>query len=280
MSLTRVKNLLMQMGLNEYQASALTYILYLGEVKASTLSKVSGVPSSRIYNILDELVRIGLITVKPGRPATYSPRNPEDVAGALISSGIRELKERLSALERYAKEFVESSRDIYLKGAKREVAAPLLRVVSVGDVSLEETRKMYTTAKREIMVISKVFEYLPKVFEELSDAVKRGVKVRVILLDPSRLQEESRRVQEENLAMMEKEFGDRLEVRFFPDLPLRGCIIDPEGNGCALFLVEEPGVPLFLREAAITTHHNLVRALSLMFELMWEKSEPYKQRAS
>jgi hypothetical protein len=41
--------------------------------------------------------------------------------------------------------------------------------------------------------------------------------------------------------------------------------------------VEEEGVPLFLREAALTSHPGVVSALGSMFELKWKfdsKSNP------
>ena len=36
----KVKELLLEMGLNEYQASALAFLIYLGEVKATVLSRL------------------------------------------------------------------------------------------------------------------------------------------------------------------------------------------------------------------------------------------------
>jgi len=62
--ISQVKFLLMNMGLNDYQASALSHLLYLGETKAMTLSKASGVPNARIYGVLDELSQRGFITVR------------------------------------------------------------------------------------------------------------------------------------------------------------------------------------------------------------------------
>jgi len=262
------------MGLNEYQASVLAYLLYMGETKASTLSKASGVPSSRIYDVLDELAKAGLIVVRPGRPTTYAPRSPEDVASALVSAGIRELKERLLLLEQRAKELVEAAKAIYLKGSKAREARPLLRIVGVGRPSLEETRKLYKSAAEEILIISKAFEYFPEVADALEEAAKRGVRVRIVLVSPDRLSEQSREKQSEIIRAVRDRLGDNVEIRFFPELPLRGCIVDPKSEGKALFLVEEPGIPLFLREAAITTHHNLVKALAIMFSLVWEKASP------
>ena len=62
---------------------------------------------------------------------------------------------------------------------------------------------------------------------------------------------------------------DLIEIRVSDVVLLRGSIIDPEGGGRALFLVEEEGVPYYLREAAITSHPGVVRGLADMFDLKW-----------
>jgi hypothetical protein len=60
-----------------------------------------------------------------------------------------------------------------------------------------------------------------------------------------------------------------LSVRFSNKVEIRGCVIDPEVAGRALFLVEEEGVPFFLREAALTSHPGVAQALGTMFNLKW-----------
>ena len=117
-NINQTKSLLINMGLNEYQASALAYLIFLGETKATTLSKTSKVPSARIYDVLEQLAKMGLVTVRPGRPILYNPRPLEDIAGSLISFRMNELKQMLRVLEDYAKDFVETGKKVYLKGKK------------------------------------------------------------------------------------------------------------------------------------------------------------------
>ncbi|RLI47039.1 hypothetical protein DRO69_01645, partial [Candidatus Bathyarchaeota archaeon] len=72
------------------------------------------------------------------------------------------------------------------------------------------------------------------------------------------------------LKIINEAFGDGVEIRFTDEIPIRGCIIDSEIGGKALFLVEDPGVAFFLREAAITSHQSVVKGLALMYSLLWE----------
>lgn len=268
--INQTKLLLINMGLNEYQASALAYLLLLGETKATTLSKTSKVPSARVYGVLDQLAKMGLVNTRPGRPVLYSPRPLEDIASSLVSLTVNELKQKLRTLEDYAEDLVETGKRFYLKGEKGIAKVPLLRIVSVGEVSLNETKKLYDAAEKEIQILSRAMEYFPEVAENIMEALNRRVSLKIILMDPSLLEPEDGKKQAEILERINEVLGGEVEVRFTDEIPLRGCTIDPEIGGKALFLVEDPGVPFFLREAAITSHQGVVRGLALMYDLLWK----------
>lgn len=268
--ISQIRLLLVSMGLNEYQASALAYLLLLGETKATTLSKTSKVPSARIYDVLDKLAKMGLVNTRPGRPVLYSPRPPEDIAGSLISLSMGELKRKLRTLEDYSKKLVEASKKVYLKGEKGVPRIPLLRIVSVGEVSLDETRKLYGAAKEEIQILSRAMEYFSEVADKLREAITRGVSLKIVLMKPNILEPDDRKKQAKTLEKINETLRDGIEIRFTDKIPIRGCIVDPKIGGKALFLVEDPGVPFFLREAAITSHQSVVRGLALMYSLLWK----------
>ena len=268
--INQTRLLLINMGLNEYQASTLAYLLLLGETKATTLSKTSKVPSARIYGVLDQLAKMGLVNIRPGRPILYSPRPPEDIASSLVSLSMNELKQKLRTFEDYAKNLVETSKKVYLKGEKGIPRVPLLRIVSVGEVSLDETRKLYDTAIEEIRILSRAMEYFPEVADKLKEAMMRGVSLKIVLMKPNILEPDDRKKQAKMLEKINEILGDGIEIRFTDEIPIRGCIVDPKIGGKALFLVEDPGVPFFLREAAITSHQSVVRGLALMYSLLWK----------
>ena len=264
-----VKYNLMNMGLNEYQASALAHLMYLGETKATTISKASGVPNARIYGVLDELSQKGLLIMRPGRPALYAPLSPEEIADALVSVSREEVRKRLSVVESYRSEFEVAASEMYLKAGTSEQRTSLIRVVSVGDVSIEETRKLYRSAKETLLISTRAMEYFQQVKEDLADALERGVSVKILMRSSESLSESDREKQDAILGAMGATFEDGYEVRFSDEVEIRGCVVDPEDGGRALFLVEEEGVPFFLREAALTFHPGVAQALGAMFDLKW-----------
>jgi len=104
---------------------------------------------------------------------------------------------------------------------------------------------------------------------ELRAAASRGVEVKIIMMSSKRLSEEDRRRRDEMIRRLNEALDGRAEIRVADEVVMRGCIIDAEVGGRALFLVEEVGVPFFLREAAITSHPSVVRGLATLFDLMW-----------
>jgi sugar-specific transcriptional regulator TrmB len=266
---SQLKYSLTEMGLNEYQASALAFLMYLGETKATNLSKASGVPNARIYGILEELSQKGLVIVRPGRPALYAPMAPEEIADGLIADAREEIRERLTLVESNRKNFSSIASDVFLKGGSIKVRTPLIRIVSVGDFSIEETRRLYRSARSDVLILTRAMEYLPQVIDELGDAVSRGIRIRVLMRSRGSLKKDDAEKRDMSISKIRALSKDLVDIHVSDEILLRGSVIDPESGGRALFLVEEEGVPYYLREAAITSHPGVVRGLANMFDLKW-----------
>ncbi|MCB2173254.1 hypothetical protein KQH65_10995 [archaeon] len=267
--INQVKFQLTNMGLNEYQASALAHLMFLGETKATTLSKASGVPNARIYGVLDELSQKGLIIIRPGRPALYAPLTPQEIADALETATREDIRRELTIIQSYRGEFEKVSEKVFMKAGTSEQRTSLIRIISVGEVSLEETKKLYRQAKDRLLISTRAMEYFDDVKDELLGAKERGVDIHMLMRKPVSLNAEDASTQKETIAELRSLLGDDIKIRFSDEVEIRGCIIDHETGGKALFLVEEEGVPLFLREAALTAHPGVVKALGSMFDLKW-----------
>ncbi len=112
--------------------------------------------------------------------------------------------------------------------------------------------------------------YFDQVQDDLKEAVSNGVDIRVIMRKPDSLSPEDAVKQNENIIGLKEILGADAKVRYSPEVEIRGVIMDPESEGRALFLVEEEGIPFFLREAALTNHPGVVKALASMFDLKWQ----------
>jgi sugar-specific transcriptional regulator TrmB len=242
--------------------------MFLGETKATTLSKASGVPNARIYGVLDELSQKGLIIIRPGRPALYAPLTPQEIADALETATREDIRRELTIIQSYRGEFEKVSEKVFKKAGTAVQRTSLIRIIRVGEVSLEETKKLYRQAENQLLISTRAMEYLDDVKDELLGAQERGVDIRMLMRKPASLSIEDAAKQKDTLSELRTLLND-IKIRFSDEVEIRGCIIDHETGGKALFLVEEEGVPLFLREAALTAHPGVAKALGSMFDLKW-----------
>ncbi len=266
-------DLLDQLGLTEYERTALSELLTLGRTTAPNLAEATGIPKARIYGVLDELAEQGYVKEIPGRPKEYQAKPPADILD-------RATENRRQDYERY-RQSVEEMRESFLAEfeprfeAASEAITPteeLFHVVDVGDPSETETRRLYHEAEEHVYVITNSLAYLDAIEPAFADAVER-VAVDALFLHPDLLAAEKRETQADIVERIHEEYP-AVDIRYSTGkLPWRGTLVDPSMDyrgGEAIFLVEEPDVPNHMRQAAITEHGSLVAGLKRYFDLVWD----------
>lgn len=76
---SEVREALKNIGLTDYLINIYVGLLKKGEMNARELSELTQVPYSRIYEVLNEMVRKKMITKIEGRPSTFLPNDPSEV---------------------------------------------------------------------------------------------------------------------------------------------------------------------------------------------------------
>lgn len=71
MSEITIGGFLEKMGLTEYESKTLSTLFKLGESEAPEISRTAQVPKTRVYDVLDKLVRRGLVIEIKSRPKKY-----------------------------------------------------------------------------------------------------------------------------------------------------------------------------------------------------------------
>ena len=75
-----IRNALKTLGFTDYNINIYVSLLNSGEMNAHELSKVTGVPYSRIYEVLNEMTNNQhLLTKIDGRPSTFIANNPKEI---------------------------------------------------------------------------------------------------------------------------------------------------------------------------------------------------------
>ncbi|MFC1564453.1 TrmB family transcriptional regulator [candidate division KSB1 bacterium] len=91
--------LLESLGLSKYEAKAYSGLLSQNPVTGYQLSKVSGVPRSRIYETLEKLFAKGLVSVQDSEPKFYSPIDIEEFFNKVKLDVMTNMKKLRAELE-------------------------------------------------------------------------------------------------------------------------------------------------------------------------------------
>ena len=265
--------LLQELDIKEYEAAALEGLFKLGRTTAPNLVEATDIPQARIYTVLDSLADMGFVEVFPTRPKEYQSKPPGEVLAAAKENRRQAYKQYEQHVESLSEEFLETFEPLYHQASEDvRPAEELFHVVDVGTPSERETRALYQEADREIAVVTKSFEYFPDVAEAFEDALARGIDIRVLFLHPDHLTEANETVQSEMVDRLAEREG--VQLRFSEKrLPWRGTLADSSldyESGTAIFLVEEPDVPLQMRQAAVTENASLVAGMKRYVDLIWE----------
>ena len=164
------KELLLELGLTEYEALAYLSLLGCQPATAYELSKVSGIPSSKIYETANRLVEKGLIepvSADTGRGQRYIALGAEDFVAA-----------RRQAVARTTRALEPLLRD-----AGNGVEADFIWQLDSGDAVLDKARQLLQDAQDAIL-LSLWPEELGALRDDLLSAQTRGVRIALVHYGP------------------------------------------------------------------------------------------------
>ncbi|MHA1720171.1 MAG: TrmB family transcriptional regulator [Promethearchaeota archaeon] len=93
-----IRNALKNLGFTDYNINIYITLLDSGEMNAHDLSKRTGVPYSRIYEVLNEMTnKQKLLTKLDGRPSTFVANNPKDIFKSIKQQKDEEFEENMKS---------------------------------------------------------------------------------------------------------------------------------------------------------------------------------------
>ncbi len=258
------------LGLTEYESKAYTTLLRHGTLTAERISELGGIPLPRVYDTITELQKKGFILISRTRPKLFRPLVPK------------------KALENYLDlQYQQSERR--LAGLKDSVSAAvnLLNTVSVtpttgenaGTWSIEKRSNILrmlqdeaSNSKKEILIFSGDLSWVGEVASVLRAAVKRGVKLRVLMHKTNMQSALSN-------AKLVKKIGGHIRIGYTG--LLRGQVIDGKrahiatkftNSGINVLEETRQDIPIDTRyETVIFSNPAFIDAFRQYFEFWWEK---------
>ncbi|MBI4210062.1 MAG: TrmB family transcriptional regulator [Candidatus Diapherotrites archaeon] len=242
---------LREAGLTEYESRVYLSLLEKGPLLGGEVCRHSGVPHPKTYEALNSLEEKGFVVVTPIKPKVFSAVEPKAAVGSLISSKIESFKKLGLELGRG---LVARKRDEGEKGFYEKV-----KILAGEKSQFNLSSYFYSTARREVSQVF-TYEYLyPAHNRDIRDAVKRGVKVRII----------GTSISKEGLTMMKQHIRLGAEVRFYRIDELRMQVKDDREARITLYNPKNKGQ----RITAYFEHGELSKVLSSYLGRVWSKAK-------
>ncbi|MBI9098185.1 MAG: TrmB family transcriptional regulator [Spirochaetaceae bacterium] len=155
---------LKDLGFTEYEGKVYMSLINEHPMSAYNVSKNSGVPHSRVYDITRRLIKKGYVTSKGTNPELFSPISPEELVSRLERNNSKltaELKQQLDSIK-----FTADFDPVWNLSGPTEA-------LEMAEQLIGEAREMIFVG-----IWDQELEYLEKAFKK---AEKRGVKIHTLL---------------------------------------------------------------------------------------------------
>jgi len=237
-------------GLSEYEANAYVALLGVREQSGREVAKQSGVPPTRVFDVLKRLEEKGLVRLVQQKPMLWLAVKPEIGLRTFIQKKITGYNE------------LENSLFESLKNLKQEPEEKIYErvMVSTGYKEVFSTITQYIKSARKLVAIYSVGEVIPSTVEiESARAVNRGVNLRFI----------ATRYDEQNKAILERWIKDGWLIKYLPgSKEYTFAVFDK--SSCAIVVKN----PKARNERMLIAFDNkdLSQALYEYYELLWKKA--------
>lgn len=181
LSLDENAKILSDFGLTHNQAKVYIAVVQLGIASVSQVSKISKVRREDVYRILPKLEKMGLIEKILGKPTKIRATPVEEALPILIKREKDVANKRVSTLMAKKDEFLKHFKAHKMKPISEEAHFTL---ISQREGIINRGLTMVKNAKRTINIVTskdKSLHVFASYGETFKEAIKRGVKVRMIL---------------------------------------------------------------------------------------------------
>ena len=267
MSLSEPAEKLRQLGLTEYETQAYIVLVQGAQMNAEEVARNANIPSPQVYGVLESLRDLGLIVIIEGRPKKFEIISPEEGLQNLLKIRKRAAEDSLRQLEETSQEVREVLSPIFWRERLRIKPEDLLESIDNMAITEKRTKKLITEAKNNLDIFTDIFSWFDEVEKELTKALARGVKIRVLMnMEHSATHQ-----------VVKKLKSKKIQVRQPADLkfPVRGTLAD---TSKVVFLIwASPGGnrkhPRYVYRPSYSANEGIVAIFQQSFEYRWQQGK-------
>jgi len=205
-------------NINEYETKVWLSLLFKGISTIGEIAEISGVPRSRVYDVLENLERKGFVVMKLGKPIRYMAIHPNEVIERLKASYLNTARERIEAIEKI-KNTEEYKQLEFLFNQKTQQINPE-DIISLlkGKFNIYQSLKSCIANAKESVVIFTTTDHLNSKVKILKPIIPKLLKSKVKINIAASGDEE-----------IGKKASKELKIKIRKvDLDMRFCIVDGE----------------------------------------------------
>ncbi len=188
-----ISKMLTNLGFTEYEAKAYLALLRQSPLTGYAISRDSGVPRSKIYEVLGSLVSRGDVLVSHGEPIQYAPKPPAELVESRRQSVQKQLDEAEKGLEQFT---------------NQKTPKDLIWDIRGRDEIFYRLREVIGRAKQQLLV--QIWEEdVVEIRDTLARAAERGVAISIVAYGKPDLPFAQVHLHEPGAAEITEEFGGR-----------------------------------------------------------------------
>ena len=266
----KVESLLRDVGLKEYESKAFMAIVQCGVCSADQVSKISRIPLTRVYETMQSLQKLGIITVLNTRPKKYRLVSV-DALSNLIEHKKSMMKQELERADSIIKEIKRVVPKASL-GDSDEIKEGFW-IIKGREASARKIMDEEKKAVKDILFFSDDYSWFPKFKKTLQAKIKEGIAVKVLI----NLNDKTMRTVNDLISI-------GADVRGWDAKGLRGDIIDSKlihlvsqvprpGVNPADYYGKEGSDSIFIYDCLTTENPIIVNMIKTYFDIFWWRGE-------
>ncbi len=259
---------LKKVGLPEYDAKVYFMLLKKGNLTATEISKLTNVPRTKIYSVLNNLVKGGLCTRVPGKFKKFKALNPK-IAFSNFFHELEEKKEHLTHLSESLESLYESEKSY------KDTLEDYIEVLKDRKQIHERYVSLVRNTKKEFIGFAKppyAHEHKRQKMNMQENAefeiLKKGVVVKGLYEFPSK----------KDIEFITKNIEECIKAgekaRMIEKNPIKMYISDRK---YVLMALDNPKFSTSPFTMLLIKHPDLALACRILFDHLWEKAMPFEE---
>ena len=269
------------LGLTGYEAKSYIALMEKSELKAIEVSKIGGIPRSKIYEAMDNLLQKGLCHSIPGQVVKFKGTDPR-ILKNIVDNKLEKIKDEIKRHEHELSEIthirdraIEELSGLFKQGQANTESLSYVETIKDKTLIFERVVGLLSSATKSILTYTKPPHVEPPKYTiEFADAEVEAIKKRGVIArniyeipkDPADMPE--------FLEILQASNGDGEQIRVTDKLPIKLLIIDEE---TVMYSLKHPVLHKDTFTYTLVKHQDLAGAFKAAFEATWEDSMEFSE---